>query len=290
MLHIHDVHRGLSPALFGALLAAGIIAVLVVRAGGVPPASEVDWLSELAGSGDAGAELQLGLAYREGLYGLPRDPQASLKWLLEAARQGDAYAADAVANAYAQGLGIAVDPQQAAYWWGRAARGGNIDAQERLGEALLAEGHDREALRWLRAAADQGDMQAREDLARLYRQDILPESVLPDADTQRGENPLGVLGAELNSPGLKALYDLWDAVETDMPILQSTDKLLERAIRGDPLAEYQLGLRYRDGAWAVRRDPVRARVWLERAAAAGNRNAAQALKQLDNKGSATGVK
>ena len=49
MLHIHDVHRGLSPALFGALLAAGIIAVLVVRAGGVPPASEVDWL-DLDGS------------------------------------------------------------------------------------------------------------------------------------------------------------------------------------------------------------------------------------------------
>jgi TPR repeat protein len=276
--------------LFGGVLAVIIITGIIVRADGVPPGSEVGWLSELAGSGDAGAELQLGLAYREGLYGLKRDPQASLKWLLEAARHGDAYAADAVANAYAQGLGIAVDPGQAAYWWGRAARGGNVDAQEHLGEELLAEGRNRDALRWLRAAADQGDVRAREDLARLYREDILPESVLPDADTQRGENPLEVLGAELHSPGLKALYDLWDAVETDMPILQSTDELLERANRGDPLAEFQLGLRYRDGAWAVRRDPAKARVWLERAAAAGNRNAAQALKQLGNEGSAAGGK
>jgi TPR repeat protein len=282
MLQTDDTRRRLTQLILGGLLVTGVIAVMAVRAGGVPPGSEVNWLNELAVSGDAGAELQLGLAYRDGLYGLTPDLQASLKWLTEAARHGDAYAADAVANAYDRGLGVAVDQQQAVNWWENAARGGNTDARQQLGEYLVTKNQYPQAVHWLRLAAAAGDVRARNDLARLYREHTLPESDLPDADTQRGENPFEVLGTELDSPGLESLYTLWDAMETDAPLLQSRDRLKERAARGDPLAEYQLGLRYLDGAWAVRRNPDKAREWLERASAAGNRNATSVLQQLQS--------
>jgi uncharacterized protein len=280
MLHNDDTNKYRPLALASGLFVTGLIAILAVRAGNNPSESELDWLNKLAAQGDAGAQLQLGLAYRDGRYGLHPDPRASLDWLRAAGEAGDSYAADAVANDYANGAGIPHDPQQAVYWWSRAARGGNADAQTHLGEYLLSEGHDDEAVDWLRDAANRGDMRARTDLSKLYRKDILPEQELPDADLLRGANPVAVLGEQLNSISLKALITILDAAETDSPLLQSSDELLQRAISGDPLAEYQLGLRYRNGAWAVGRDPVKARVWLERAAAAGNRNAAEALAEL----------
>jgi hypothetical protein len=37
-------------------------------------------------------------------------------------------------------------------------------------------------------------------------------------------------------------------------------KLTALADKGDSLAEYQLGLHFRDGAWMVKRDPVQSRL------------------------------
>jgi len=284
MLHTDDRNKRLTMTLWSGLLVVGLIAFLAARAGGITAENELDWLTRLATQGDAGAQLQLGLAYRDGRYGLRPDPRTSLHWLTAAGQAGDPYAADMVANDYAHGTGIAHDMQQAAFWWALAARGGNADAQTNLGEYLLSSGRDDQAVEWLRNAASRGDTRARTDLAHLYREDVLSEQELPDADLLRGNNPFAVLGEEFDSHGLKTLFAIWHAMQNDAPLLQSSDKLLQRAISGDPLAEYQLGLRYRDGAWAVRRDPVKARVWLERAATAGNRNAAEALAQLKQSG------
>jgi uncharacterized protein len=55
--------------------------------------------------------------------------------------------------------------------------------------------------------------------------------------------------------------------------------LISHAQQGDPVAEYQLAMRYRDGAWSVTRNPQQALTWLQRSAAAGNRVAAQTLAE-----------
>jgi TPR repeat protein len=63
---------------------------------------------------------------------------------------------------------------------------------------------------------------------------------------------------------------------------QSATALRMTADGGDPIAQYQLGIRYRDGGWGVERDTAQARSWLTRAAGAGNPLAAQALLSISH--------
>lgn len=195
---------------------AAVVAVLAlsgVLANHVSPRDETDWLSRLAENGDAGAQLELGLAYRTGRYGLGVDPRTGLYWLQRSAQAGNAYAADLVGTAYAQGRGTAVDTERARHWWQVAADAGNPDAKRRLGE-----------------------------------------------------------------PTTDPLHRVADVVTGQVVRDQSGPALRQRAQAGDPLAEYQLALRYRDGAWGgVEPDPALARQWLERAAADGNPIARKSL-------------
>jgi len=256
------------------LAAAGSFAVLAGHAHGVSAQREIAWLEQLAGSGNAGAQLQLGLAYRDGRYDLERDPRTSLHWLTAAGRAGNAYAADLAGNAYAAGQGTPHDTRQALHWWQVAATAGNADAQTRLGESLLAAGDQAGGTNWLRKAADRGNTRAHADLAALYR-----EQWLPDTDLHRGENPVAALSERLDARGVNALFTAWRTIETNTPLVLTGETLLSQARQGDPVAEYQLGVRYRNGAWAVTRDPQQASFWLRRSAAAGNRLAAQILAE-----------
>jgi len=269
-------NRRLATRLLLGLAIAGGIALLASQASGVPAGNEVDWLSRLARSGDAGAQLQLGLAYLDGRYGIQPDAATGRYWLSAAAEGGNAYAADAVANSYARD---SAEPQQKALpWWQIGARGGNADAQLHLGEILLSRGHDQQALTWLRDAADQGDQRAHAELASLY-----PEIPLTEADLYRGENRLAAVGERIGSPSIKSLFAVWNALQLGSPLNQTTEALLEHAKQGDPVAEYQLAVRYMDGAWAVERDPQKAMSWLQRAAAAGNPQAEKNLAELRSK-------
>jgi TPR repeat protein len=252
-----------------------LVSTLIIAAtayAAVSPARSAAWLQHLAASGDTGAQLELGLAYRDGRYGLKPDPRASMHWLKAAAEEDDAYAADALANACA-----ATNPAQALHWWRLAARGGNPDAQAHLGEALLARGEDREGLEWLRAAADRGDALAHRELLRLYH-----ERGLPEEDLHRGENALSAVAERSNDDSLKALLALWNTVEQGSLAGQTGAALTGRAQAGDPVAQYQLAMRYRDGAWGVTRDAQKELMWLKRSAQAGNRLAVQALSELEN--------
>jgi TPR repeat protein len=257
------------------LALAGIIVVIAGRAGGVSTEKEVDWLNRLANSGNPGAQLQLGLAYRDGRLGLTPDIHAARHWLAIAARNGDAYAADATANSYAAEQGNPANREQALYWWKQAAREGNADAQTHLGEAMLAQGEKTKAVTWLRNAADRGNSHARADLAQLYR-----KSMATDADLHRGENQVAALSERLDAKGLNTLFTFWRDIENGSPLMKDAVALISRAHSGDPVAEYQLGLRYCDGSWAVNRNRQQAIVWLQRAAEAGNPLAAKSLDRI----------
>ncbi len=233
---------------------------------------EIDWISHLAHEGDAGAQLQLGLAYRDGRYGLQVDAQTGHYWLAEAARHGNSYAADLLANDYAGKVGGVPDTSQALQWWEVAAREGNADAQTHLGQYLLSQGREAEASAWLRRAASRGDDVARRELPKLYR-----KALVSPTDLRRGENSLAALGERLDSEGLKTLFAVWNTIEMGSPNQQYAATLLQRAEQGDPLAEYQLALHFRDGAWAVKQDPEQAERWFRRAAADGNPLAVSAL-------------
>lgn len=256
-----------------ALIGGGavLLAVAASQSATVQPAQEAAWLSHLAKSGDAGAQLQLGLAYRNGRYGLTPDNQTSLRWLTQAADNGEAYAADLAGTAYADGQGTKRDLTAARHWWTLAARGGNAHAARRLGENL-ASVDPTQASDWLERAATQGNRQAEQDLHTLYSRHAVPAR-----DLELGKDRLGVVAAQLGSPTLKIIAASRNLLRQSTAATQTADTLVHDAQAGDPTAEFQLGLRYRDGAWNVNRDTARAEYWLQRAATDGNRLAARAL-------------
>lgn len=267
--------RGKPSWMIGLGVAAGAMLLAALGAENIHarPDQEISLLSHLAEAGDAGAQLQLGLAYREGRYGLRPDAKTGLHWLTQAAANGQSYAADLVGTAYADGQGTARDPAHAQHWWTVAAKDGNAHAAWRLGEQL-ASSDPSQAERWLKQAAEQGNQQAARDLHALYARQIAPAS-----DLQLGKNRLEVIAAQTGSLTLKTLEGAWDLLLKSTAAAQDTNTLRSDALAGDPTAEFQLGMRYRDGAWGVARDPVQARYWLRRAANNGNRLAAHALDE-----------
>jgi hypothetical protein len=245
----------------------------VLAAVDAPSASEeVSWLTQLANDGNSGAALQLGLAYEHGRYGLQPNTQTAYHWLGLAAKNGNAYAADLVANHLAEQT--PADLHQAVALWQQAAQDGNADAQVHLGEFFMQQG-DEQAAVWLRKAAAQGDHRAQHDLVSLYRSNDLKE-----VDPHRDKNQLAVLVNEVDSTGMKLMLSLWHVIEASSTYEQSTEPLMERAQQGDPVAEYQLAMRYRDGAYDVNRDPEKSMSWLRRSAADGNRIAIQDLERV----------
>ena len=128
----------------------GVVLIVAVAAAALlgssnKPGDELDWLSRLASEGNSGAQLQLGLAYRDGLYGLSADAKTGLYWLELSAQAGNPYAEDAVGSAYAKGQGTEKDLQAAKQWWLQAVKHGNKEARLHLGEELLQEGQVNQA-------------------------------------------------------------------------------------------------------------------------------------------------
>lgn len=119
----------------------GFVAVVVCLLGtSIKPLPEVDWLSSLANKGDAGAQLQLGLAYIDGRYGLTADSKTGLYWLNQSANSGNAYAEMAIGKAYANGQGVEKNTALAEKWWRKAIKGGNNQARLLLGDMLIRTG------------------------------------------------------------------------------------------------------------------------------------------------------
>ncbi len=86
----------------------------------------------LAESGDAHAQLNLGVMYARGL-GVSRDDAEAVKWYRLAARQDDAAAQFSLGVAYSEGKGVAPDDATAAQWYHLAAAQGFAKAMNNLG-------------------------------------------------------------------------------------------------------------------------------------------------------------
>jgi len=76
------------------------------------------------------------------------------------AEGGDADAQFNLGQAYRLGRGVPLDLSAAKLWFERAARSGHVDAQTTLGLLTFQNGDRVEGLKWLKAAADQGEPRA----------------------------------------------------------------------------------------------------------------------------------
>jgi TPR repeat protein len=132
---------------------------------------EVPALEQKAKSGDAKAQVQLGLAYAAG-DGVPQNEAESVKWFRMAADQGDASGEYFLGELYATGRGVPVDFAEALKLLRKAADQGEAHAQYNLA-AMYVQGlgvskDDFEAAKWMRKAADQGLAAGQFGLGSMY--------------------------------------------------------------------------------------------------------------------------
>lgn len=139
----------------------------------------------LSNLGDVRAMTTLGLMYARGI-GVPKNmAEAVTKWHFATANEklSDAGAEYNLGLAYRNGDGIDADAVKSHYWMRRAARRGHVLAQTNLGimylEGFGTQRDPAEGAAWLIVSARRGDAGAQDNLKRFA--DSLPPDVLEDA-------------------------------------------------------------------------------------------------------------
>ncbi len=166
---------------------AGVGAWRLVPAGSSPPATiavaaGTDRLAALAASGNADAELTLGVNLLRG-DGRQLDLGKAVQLLTRAAEAGQPVAQNYLGVLYRTGTGVAADVPAAQRWFEAAALQGNRMAMANLGKLYAGGWQDgtdfKHAAKWFVRAAMLGDADSAFNLAVLYeRGDGVPASLL----------------------------------------------------------------------------------------------------------------
>ena len=115
-----------------AALSLAVLGPLVQAQDKPSTAQELADLRAIAESGEADAQVTLGLIYARG-EGVPQDDAEAIAWFRKAAAQGNAYALHNIGSSYANGRGVPQDDVEAVAWFRKAAEQGLADAQATLG-------------------------------------------------------------------------------------------------------------------------------------------------------------
>jgi TPR repeat protein len=172
------------------------------------------------------------------------------------------------------------DAQELA-WINRLAAADNPDAQLQLALAYKEGRHGlapdaREGQYWLERSARNGQEYA---IGLLAGQPTTGTAGAAESARTPDRSRSETTAMQLESPALATVSAVWKILGLGLIGSQSFDALQRQAQSGDPIAEFQLGMRYRDGAWSVNRDPDKALYWLNRAADAGNPLAVKVLAE-----------
>jgi TPR repeat protein len=148
-----------------------------------------------AEAGVALAQAKLGYIYDQS-----NDDEKAVYWYREAAEQMHPDGEFGLGEMYAKGEGVDQDFELAVEMYMRAAVGGHAQARRVLANAyengaLAREVSKGEALRWLKLAADSGDINAMERMVTLYRDGGL--GLQPDpAQAEEWQARIAAAGAE----------------------------------------------------------------------------------------------
>lgn len=168
---------------------------------------------------------------------------------LAGAKSGDSGDQNFVGYCFDTGWGVAKDHKKAVYWYGVAARNGQIDAIFNLALKMdSGQGVRRNAARALelyKQAAERDDLQSQTNLACMLLEG--------------------------------------DGVKCDSAVGMKWMKLAAR--RGDSRAQYNLGCAYATGEDGLRLNLRFAKVWLSKAAENGHYRARRLLDSLNRKSS-----
>jgi tetratricopeptide (TPR) repeat protein len=120
---------------------------------------------------DPWTQNNLGDLYYDGRGGFAVDYQQAAQWYRKAAEQASIAGQCNLGFMYANGYGVAKDYQQAVYWYRKAAEQGSADGQNNLG-VMYENGYgvtknNQQAELWYRKAIEQGHYGAQESLKQL---------------------------------------------------------------------------------------------------------------------------
>lgn len=240
-----------------------ILTSIYISAAFATSPEEVSDYKKMAESGDAFAQLNLGLAYATG-DGAPRDHSKAMFWWMKSANRGNTRAQFNIGLAYAKGDGVKKNFAEAIRWFRRSlqkdemhqdksdrfyeylmrlAESGDPNAQNKIGYAfengLWFPKNEAEASKWYLKAAEQNNLEAECSLGFVYL--------------------LGI-GTEVNpSEAIK----WWT----------------KSAMQGDWLAQLSLGLLYSEGV-GVKKNDAEAYAYLG-LSASSNEDAARMLAVLE---------
>jgi clan AA aspartic protease (TIGR02281 family) len=230
---------------FAALIAAAGLLCACDRAQQSDAARQFQKYKAEAERGDAKAQFNLGVSYRDGA-GVEKNLTEAAKWWSKAAEQGDAEAQRNLGSCYYYGEGVEKNYAEAVKWLRKAAEQGNAEAQRNLGNRYYhGEGVEKdysEAVKWYRKATEQNLVMAQFQLGLCY---------------DFGE------GLEKNSAEAVKWYR--KAAEQNLAV-----------------AQRNLGYCYRDGE-GVEKDDAEAMKWFRKAAEQGETDAQVALASLQKK-------
>lgn len=244
----------------------------------------------LAEGGDAEAQAQLGVMYRDGL-GLPQDDDQAWLWWNYAALQKNVTALYNLGLLNERTEGASEGNPKALRWYRQAAEEGHADAQARLGKIYdFGQGvpsDNVEAQKWYRLAAEQGHVEAQLDLATLI--------LLSPIDLTRAEAEVEALewyrlaadqGHAVAIATLAAYYEKGSAVPKDDA---EAARLYRRSAElGHAEASWSLGNLYRHGG-GVQKDPVAAGMWYRIAEAQGHYSADDSWDEITQSMSAAEI-
>ncbi|KAE9389735.1 HCP-like protein [Gymnopus androsaceus JB14] len=233
----------------------------------------------LATQGDAYAEAQFFLAncYGTGALGLQVDHDRAYHLYLQAAKQNHAAASYRVAVCNEIGAGTRKEPPRAAAFYRKAASLGDTAAMYKLGmillQGLLGEAKNpREAVGWLRRAAEQADEENPHALHELALLHEMPNSGLVPHDPLQAKNlytQAAHLGYTQSQYKLGQCYE-YGTLTCPVDPRRSIAWYTKAAEKGDPEAELALSGWYLTGSEGVlKQSDNEAYLWARRAANKG---------------------
>lgn len=268
-------------------------------------AEAVQWFRKSAAQGNADGQFFLGQCYSEGR-GVPKDEAAACEWYTKAAAANNhAEAQYELGVRFLTGIGgVAEDKKQAAEWFRKAAEQGHAFAQCELGVCLLkgecVTKDEAAAVVWFRKSAAQKTSFGPYALAECYlngrgvtkNEEVAAEWMRKAAEQGHGTARAYInqaiakskRAAERGDPVAQYSLGLWLAADVPYADKETAAKWFRKAAeQGHAAAQCTFGKCLRDGV-GVPKDEAAAAEWFRKSAAQNNANAQFALGQCYDDG------
>lgn len=237
----------------------------------ISPGLAVDYFKKAAEQNEGEALLQLGLCYKEGIGGLPKDFKKAFEYTKQSADAGCEQGMYETGMDYLQGIGTDVDIAEAARYISAAAEKDIVDAYKIMGDIYVfmaasdtenSATYYADAVRWYQKAVDAHSYSACSSLAWMY---LVGRGV---AQNESKAYSLYRQAAEADDAvgyaGLGRCYEEGYHVVKD--ISKAVDNYKKAADKGNNYSQYQLYRIYRNGDIGVSKNPQMALKYLRMAA------------------------